>query len=78
LAARHRKGGVQDRGAILDAFCLATGYHRNYVIEVLRGRRRVAVQQRVARPAAPVNPDETDGDDQLKTIAQRLDVVTRV
>ena len=52
LAGRYWKGSRQERGAILDAFCLATGYHRNYVIEVLRGRRRVAVRQRVARPGA--------------------------
>jgi hypothetical protein len=34
---------------MLDAFCLATGYHRKYAIAVLRGRWRVAVRRRGAR-----------------------------
>jgi hypothetical protein len=42
------KGSRQERGAILDAFCLATGYHK-YAIAMLRGRRRVAVRRRTAR-----------------------------
>ena len=49
LAARYRSGSRRDRTAMLDAFCLATGYHRKYAIAVLRGRRRVAVRRRVAR-----------------------------
>ena len=49
LAGRYWKGSRQERGAILDAFCLATGYHRKYAVAVLRGRRRVAVRRRTAR-----------------------------
>ena len=50
LADRYRSGSRRDRTAMLDAFCLATGYHRKYAITVLRGRRRVAVRRR--RPRA--------------------------
>jgi hypothetical protein len=49
LAGRYGKGSRQERGAILDAYCLATGYHRKYAIAVLRGRRQVAVRRRTVR-----------------------------
>jgi hypothetical protein len=49
LAGRYWKGSRQERGAMLDAFCLATGYHRKYAIAVLGGRRRVAVRCRRTR-----------------------------
>lgn len=49
LAPRYWKGSRRERGAILDAFCLATGYHRKYAMAGLRGRRRVGVRHRVAR-----------------------------
>ena len=49
LADRYRSGSRRERTAILDGFCLATGYHRKYAIAVLRGRRRVVVRRRVAR-----------------------------
>ena len=56
LADRYRSGSRRDRTAMLDAFCLATGYHRKYAIAVLRGRRRVAVRRHVAR-ARRYGPD---------------------
>jgi hypothetical protein len=37
---RYAAAGKQERGELLDAFCLATGYHRRYAMSVLRGRRR--------------------------------------
>jgi hypothetical protein len=40
LGPRYWAGARQERGAILDAFCLATGYERKHAITVLRGRRR--------------------------------------
>ena len=49
LAGRYWKGSRQERGAILDAYWLATGYHRKDAIAVLRGRRRVAVRRRGPR-----------------------------
>jgi hypothetical protein len=49
LADRYRSGSRRDRTAMLDAFCLATGYHRKYATAMLRGRRRVAVRRRGAR-----------------------------
>jgi hypothetical protein len=49
LGTRYWRGSRQERGTILDAFCLATGYHRKYAIAMLRGRRRVAVRRRTAR-----------------------------
>ncbi|MGH9206556.1 MAG: hypothetical protein ACRD1G_08365 [Acidimicrobiales bacterium] len=44
LGARYWAAGRKGRGELLDAFCLATGYHRKYAIAVLRGRRRVAIR----------------------------------
>ncbi len=38
LAPGYWKGSRRERGAILDAFCLATGYHRNYAVAMLTGR----------------------------------------
>ncbi|MDA8329768.1 MAG: hypothetical protein M0027_00890 [Candidatus Dormibacteraeota bacterium] len=49
LAPRYLKRGRRERGAILDAFCLATGYHRQHAMAVLRGRRRVGVRRPVVR-----------------------------
>jgi transposase len=45
LMGRYAGAGRAERGAILDAFCLATGYHRKYAIAMLRGRRRVLVHK---------------------------------
>ena len=49
LGAQYWAAGKRDRGRILDAFCLATGYHRKYAIAILRGRKRVAVRSRRRR-----------------------------
>jgi hypothetical protein len=35
---RYLRAGRKEKGEILDAFCLATGYHRKYALTVLRGR----------------------------------------
>jgi transposase InsO family protein len=40
LAERYWAAGRRERGALLDAFCLITGYSRKYAISVLRGRQR--------------------------------------
>lgn len=40
LRERYLAGGRRERGQILDAFCLATHYHRKYASSVLRGRPR--------------------------------------
>lgn len=40
LEERYWAAGRRERGGILDAFCLATGYHRKYAVAILRGRRR--------------------------------------
>jgi hypothetical protein len=40
LRARYVAAGRRERGEILDAYCLATGYNRKYAIAVLRGRSR--------------------------------------
>lgn len=46
LRKRYEAAGRAERGAILDAFCLATGYHRRYAMGVLHGRRaRVPVRR---------------------------------
>jgi hypothetical protein len=49
LMGRYVRAGRAERGAILDAFCLATGYHRKYAVAMLRGRRRVVVAKRPPR-----------------------------
>ena len=49
LMGRYSRAGKAERGAILDAFCLATGYHRKYAVAMLRGRRRVVVAKRAPR-----------------------------
>ena len=36
--------GNAARGRVLDAFCLATGYHREYATAILGGRKRVSVR----------------------------------
>jgi hypothetical protein len=41
--------GRRERGEILDAFCLATGYHRKYALAVLSGRRQVGASRPVVR-----------------------------
>jgi hypothetical protein len=48
LGERYWAAGRRERGAILDAFCLTTGYSRKYAISVLRGRKRKP--RRVRRP----------------------------
>jgi hypothetical protein len=40
LETRYKKATKKERGEILDAFCLATKYHRKYAIILLRGHRR--------------------------------------
>jgi hypothetical protein len=42
---RYWAGGKRERGVILDEFCMVTGYHRKYAIEVLRGRQLRPVRQ---------------------------------
>lgn len=50
LQQQYATAGRGERGAILDAFCLATGYHRKYASAVLRGRQqRRPVRRRVSR-----------------------------
>jgi len=45
LRERYWASRRRDRGEILDAFCLATGYNRRYAMAVLRGRP--------SRPSSP-------------------------
>ena len=40
LGQRYWAGSRLERGALLDAFCLATGYNRRYAVAVIRGRKR--------------------------------------
>jgi hypothetical protein len=40
LRERYWAAGRRERGQLLDAFCLATGYNRKYATSLLRGRRR--------------------------------------
>jgi hypothetical protein len=40
IGGRYREAGKKERGQLLDAFCLATGYHRKHASAVLRGRQR--------------------------------------
>lgn len=40
LAERYWSAGRRERSAMLDAFCLTTGYSRKHAISVLRGRPR--------------------------------------
>jgi hypothetical protein len=40
LRERYWAASRRQRGAMLDAFCLTTGYSRKYAISMLRGRRR--------------------------------------
>ena len=40
LQARYRDANKRERGELLNAFCLATGYERKHAIKVLGGRRR--------------------------------------
>jgi transposase InsO family protein len=40
MRERYVAAGKRLRGELLDAFCLATGYHRKYAMALLRGRRR--------------------------------------
>ena len=40
LRSRYREAGRLERGTMLDAFCLATGYHRRYAMAVLHGRHQ--------------------------------------
>jgi hypothetical protein len=50
LRKRYAAASRAERQAILDAFCMATGYHRTHASAVLRGaQERVAVRRRVPR-----------------------------
>lgn len=40
MRERYAAASKRQRGELLDAFCLATGYHRKYAMTVLRGRHR--------------------------------------
>jgi hypothetical protein len=40
LAERYWAAGRRERSAMLDAFCLTTGYSRKHATSVLRGRQR--------------------------------------
>src|SRR2546430_16731356 len=40
LRERYWAAGRRERGAMLDAFCLTTGYTRKYAISMPRGRQR--------------------------------------
>src|SRR5205807_6706394 len=40
LGERYWAAGRRERGNLLDAFCLTTGYSRKYAISMLRGRQR--------------------------------------
>ncbi|HUZ90085.1 MAG TPA: hypothetical protein VMU49_09715 [Candidatus Acidoferrales bacterium] len=40
LEARYQLASKRERGELLNAFCLATGYERKHAIKVLGGRRR--------------------------------------
>ncbi|MDA8330306.1 MAG: hypothetical protein M0027_03695 [Candidatus Dormibacteraeota bacterium] len=49
LRARYRGAGPVEKGQLLDSFCLASGYGREYAVKVLRGRRRLPAWKRVPR-----------------------------
>lgn len=50
LRLRYGEAGCGERGGILDAFCMTTGYNRNYATAVLRGQQeRLAVRRLVPR-----------------------------
>lgn len=51
LRVRYEAGDKCGRGRLLDAFCLATGYHRNHAQAVLSGK-----QQRRRSPARRLRP----------------------
>ena len=64
LRKRYAAASRAERQAILDAFCMATGYHRTYASAVLRGaQERVAVRRRVPRRRMYV-PDPTSPQNQ--------------
>jgi hypothetical protein len=56
LAERYWAAGRRERGALLDAFCLITGYSRKYAISVLRGRQRKPRLLRKPRESATADP----------------------
>lgn len=47
---RYREATRRERGELLDAFCLATGYERKHAIHMLGGRRRRKSAVSVVRP----------------------------
>ncbi len=50
LQDRYQRAGKHERGEILNAYCLATGYHRKYAIGILRGRqKRTSARKKVVR-----------------------------
>lgn len=49
LATRHRRARRWERGEILDAFCLATGYERKQAPRGLRGRQPIPPKRRTPR-----------------------------
>ncbi len=52
LKDRYRQATKRERGELLDAFCLASGYERKHAIKVLGGRRRKVGGQHRATSAA--------------------------
>ena len=49
FAPRYRLARRKERVQILEALCVATGYHRPYATPFLRGRRRLPPRQRAVR-----------------------------
>src|SRR3984893_14089114 len=49
LGERYWAAGRRERGVMLDAFCLTTGYSRKYAISILRGRKRMPRLRRKPR-----------------------------
>ena len=47
---RYRGANRQEKQAILNEFCLNTGYHRKYAIRLLNGLRPAAGPQKRVRP----------------------------
>jgi hypothetical protein len=49
LGERYWAAGRQERGEMLDALCLTTGYSRKYAISIRRGRQRMPRLRRKPR-----------------------------
>jgi hypothetical protein len=52
MSERYRVATKAQRGALLNAFCLTTGYERKHAIKVLGGRRRKSPVSLVRAAAA--------------------------